>query len=84
MPRKGRLAVGADADIALVDLGERFELDERMLQQRHRLTPYLGHTFHGVVRRTIRRGETIFLDGVATAGSHGRLVRPARAKHRPT
>ena len=79
VPRKGRLEVGADADIVIVDLAASFNLTEQMLQQRHALTPYLGRTFHGVVRRTIRRGETIFVDGAVTARSHGRLVRPTDA-----
>jgi allantoinase len=76
LPRKGRLVVGADADMTLMDVASSFQLQEQTLQQRHPQTPYLGHTFRGVVRRTIRRGETIFRDGSVTARSGGRLVRP--------
>jgi allantoinase len=46
------------------------------LQQRHALSPYLGESFRGRVRRTIRRGETLFRDGQITASGGGRLVRP--------
>ena len=73
---KGSLAVGSDADLALVDLERRFTLAAGDLHQRHTLSPYLGSSFRGSVRRTIRRGETIFADGRITAASGGRLVRP--------
>ena len=80
MPRKGSIAVGCDADLVLVDLAASFTLGAGDLQQRHKTSPYVGHTFHGVIRRTLRRGETIFADGRITSRSAGRLVRPeARA-----
>jgi allantoinase len=77
---KGSLVPGNDADLALVDLATSFTLTAEDLLQRHRLSPYIGSNFRGVLRRTIRRGETIFLDGVITALSFGELVRPASAQ----
>jgi allantoinase len=74
---KGSLQPGMDADLALVDLDRQFTLTADDLHQRHPLTPYLGHTFRGAVRRTIRRGVTIFEDGRITATNGGNLVRPA-------
>ena len=74
---KGSLAVGNDADLALVDPDEPHTLRATDLHQRHKISPYLGATFRGRVRRTLRRGETIFLDGTITAHGGGRLVRPA-------
>jgi allantoinase len=47
------------------------------LQQRHAISPYIGASFRGVVRRTLRRGETIFADGSITARTKGALVRPS-------
>jgi len=75
--RKGQLAPGNDADLTLVDLSGSYTLSDRDLQQRHALSPYVGSAFRGVVRRTLRRGETIFRDGAITAQSSGRLVRPS-------
>jgi allantoinase len=75
--RKGGVAPGNDADLTLVDLGESHTLSDRDLHQRHALSPYVGSTFRGVVRRTLRRGETIFKDGAITAQSRGALVRPS-------
>ena len=73
---KGQLAAGFDADIVLVDLDESFTLDAAYLHQRHKTSPYVGHTFRGRVKRTIRRGETIFFDGRIIGDSRGRFVRP--------
>jgi allantoinase len=75
--RKGRLAPGNDADVTLVDLRESHTLEARDLQQRHAISPYIGSTFRGVVRRTVRRGETIFADGAITACTKGVLIRPS-------
>ena len=73
---KGSLVEGTDADLALVDLNGQFTLAPGDLHQRHPFSPYLGRSFRGRVRQTIRRGETIFRDGQISASSPGRLVRP--------
>jgi allantoinase len=74
---KGRIAVGMDADLALVDVSRSAQLRPQHLMQRHPMNnPYLGSTFRGCVERTIRRGETIFASGEIAARTHGRFVRP--------
>jgi len=78
IPRKGALRVGNDADIVLADLSASRPLLASDLLQRHPVSPYIGETFHGVIRRTIRRGDTIFLDGRIVAATPGRFVRPDR------
>jgi len=77
---KGGLLVGNDADLALVDLSARATLHQSDLLQRHPISPYIGRTFQGAVRETIRRGETIFKDGAITAHTVGKLVRPVPNK----
>jgi allantoinase len=72
---KGRLAVGCDADFTLVDLDAEHTVTRERLFQRHGLSPYLGETFRGVVRRTVLRGQTIFADGKSTGAPHGRMVK---------
>ena len=74
---KGALAKGLDADLALVDLWDYFELTRDMLLDRHKLSPYVGRTFRGKVVRTIVRGHTVFLDGKVVSKPIGRFVRPA-------
>jgi allantoinase len=78
LARKGAIAIGNDADIALADLAGSFTLSAADLQQRHKTSPYVGHRFRGVVRRTIRRGETIFQDGRITATTRGQFVAASR------
>jgi len=74
---KGGIAVGMDADLALVDVSRSTQLRPQQLMQRHPLiNPYLGSTFRGCVERTLRRGETIFASGEIVARTTGRFVRP--------
>jgi allantoinase len=73
---KGSLAQGNDADLVLVDLSDSSTLSAEDLHQRHLLSPYIGAKFRGVIRRTIRRGETIFQNRAITARHRGRFVRP--------
>lgn len=73
---KGQIEPGLEADLVLVDLGKSFTLGAGDLQQRHKMSPYIGSTFRGSVSRTIRRGETIFADGEIVAATKGRFVCP--------
>jgi allantoinase len=78
--RKGRLAVGYDADLVLIDSRDDYEITAEALQYRHRVSPYVGRRLHARVRRTIRRGQTVFADGRVLAERGGQLVRP---QHHP-
>ena len=78
LPGKGGIRLGGDADLALVDLAAMKPLDEGELLDRHRLSPYVGRPFRGVVQRTMLRGQTVFLDGSLVGGFRGAFLRPAR------
>ncbi|MGA2230051.1 MAG: allantoinase AllB [Tepidisphaeraceae bacterium] len=78
LPGKGQIAAGFDADFALVDVDTTYTLQRDQLLDRHRLSPYVGRTLRGVVRRTILRGQTTFCDGKIIGGARGRLVKPTR------
>jgi allantoinase len=78
-PHKGRLVVGADADLALVDLGEQFVLRSNDLLYRHRHSPYVGRRLLGRVVRTLVRGQTVFRDGEIVGAPIGRLLVPSVA-----
>lgn len=76
---KGRLEVGADADLALVDLQAKFTVRAEDLWYRHRQSPYVGRALTGRVVRTILRGNTIFDGGQVVSRPTGQLVKPAVA-----
>jgi allantoinase len=76
---KGAIAVGNDADFALVDLSCVHQVTRESLFQKHRLSPYVGVTFPGTVRRTILRGETVFMDGKIVRETRGRMVQTTYA-----
>ena len=59
---KGRIAVGADADLCVLADGESFVVDPAALQHRHPVTPYAGRTLTGVVRETWLAGRRVDLD----------------------
>jgi allantoinase len=69
--RKGRVAVGYDADFCVFAPDESFTVDQRDIRHRHRITPYTGRELDGVVRATFLRGEPT--DGTAP---RGQLLRP--------
>nr|WP_202455235.1 allantoinase AllB [Streptomyces sp. SID8367] len=78
--RKGAIAVGRDADFAVLAPEETFTVDPAELQHRNRVTAYAGKTLHGVVKSTWLRGERIVADGEFTAPQGKLLVRDERNK----
>lgn len=78
LPGKGRIEIGADADLVLVDLAASHKLTADELRYRHRISPFVGRTVRGDVRRTIVRGRTVFADGRIVEPPAGQFVRPQK------
>jgi allantoinase len=57
---KGRIAVGADADLALMELGGEHVLRAEELRYRHKLSPYIGRPLSARVVRTLLRGAEVY------------------------
>ena len=74
---KGRIAVGYDADFALVDLDKKYAMEAKDLFYKHKVSPYVGSSFQGAVVRTILRGTTVYLDGKIVSTPIGRHLRPS-------
>ena len=61
--RKGRIAAGYDADFVVFDPDREFTVTEDRLHYRHPVSPYMGETLRGVVKRTYQRGSPVFSEG---------------------
>lgn len=56
----GTLAVGANADIALIDLNEEWTVDPGKLHGKSKNTPFKGMTLTGRVKKTVLGGRLVF------------------------
>jgi dihydropyrimidinase len=65
-PRKGTIAVGADADIALWDPGREVTLSQSLLHHGADYTPYEGFKVKGWPVTTILRGRVVVDQGTLT------------------
>ena len=69
LPRKGRIAVGGDADFCVFAPDDTFVVDVAALHHKNPVTPYADRRLQGVVRSTWLRGRRV------TGGSpEGRLI----------
>ena len=82
LPAKGAIAVGYDADLALVEPDATWEIGPTTTWTKHRASPFEGVRVRGTVATTIRRGQVIFTaeGGPGDCGG-GRLVRPQAEGH---
>ena len=80
IPRKGRLAVGYDADLVLVDLGAHEVLRKEHLYYRHQHSPYVGKLLQGRVIRTLVRGIIVYQEGHFNPEARGQLLQPVWQK----
>lgn len=72
---KGRLAVGYDADVTVVDLKRRETIRNEWIASRCGWTPYDGVAVTGWPVGTIVRGRRVMWEGELTGPSGGRPVR---------
>jgi dihydroorotase len=72
---KGRIAVGYDADLTIVDLKRRETIRDNWVASRSKWTPYDGKTVTGWPVGTIIRGRRVMWDGELVARSGGEPLR---------
>ena len=72
-PRKGTIAVGSDADIAIWDPEKKVTLSNAMLHHNVDYTPYEGRTLTGWPVTVLSRGELVCHEG-ELLGAPGRGV----------
>jgi dihydroorotase-like cyclic amidohydrolase len=79
-PRKGSITVGADADLAIVDMEETRPVTTERLLSAQEYTPFEGMELTGWPVRTLLRGKTVFADGEPVGEPFGTyLKRPLAA-----
>ncbi|GAC1332192.1 MAG: dihydropyrimidinase [Beijerinckiaceae bacterium] len=84
-PRKGSIAIGADADIAIWDPDKQVTFADADVRDGAGYTPYVGREVRGWPTIVLRRGEVIVEDGkcLASPGSGQFLPREAGAAAEP-
>jgi len=75
--RKGAIAPGADADLAIWDPDAAFVVDAARLHHHHPVTPYAGLKLRGRVNTTILRGNIVFEAGELLSRTSGRMITSA-------
>jgi dihydropyrimidinase len=83
-PRKGTIAVGADADIAIWDPEKRQTITHDLLHEEVDFTPYEGVEIKGWPIKVYSRGELIVSDGEFVGESgRGEFLRRDRINVQP-
>jgi dihydroorotase len=73
--RKGRIAVGYDADLTVIDLKRRNTIDDRWIASRAAWTPYHGMAVTGWPVGTLGRGRRVMWDGELVTAASGAPLR---------
>jgi len=85
-PRKGSIAIGADADIAIWDPAREVTLADSLMHDLAGYTPYAGRTLRGWPVTVLSRGRMVVTDGkrIAEPGSGRFLARSGGEAAKPT
>jgi dihydroorotase len=70
-PRKGAIQSGSDADIAIVDLGCSWTIDDAKTQSRSKISPWHGRAVKGLPLHTLVRGRFVMRDRTLMADTRG-------------
>ncbi len=71
---KGRLAVGYDADLTLVDISKSYVFERSRVKSKCGWSPYEGETLTGSVEHVVLNGSLALRDGEAVGSPAGRML----------
>lgn len=69
--RKGKIAVGYDADLVVFNPEADVQIAENNLHTHHRISPYIGEQLRGKVLATYVRGNVVFENGEFSKKRYG-------------
>ncbi len=72
--RKGKIAVGYDADLVVWQPEEMFGVKTENIFHRHKITPYLGQQLFGKVKQTYVGGARVFEEGKMCNLNCGKVI----------
>ncbi len=75
-PKKGRIAVGADADFTVVDTKKEWTIDPAKFESKAKYSPFEGFKAKGAAVYTIVRGGVVMDHGHVDTRSKGEMQRP--------
>jgi allantoinase len=79
LQRKGDIANGNDADLAVRDPNAALRVEPSSLYHRHQLTPYMGRTLYRVVRATFLPGQKVYDSGQFPVSAARHVLRRGEA-----
>jgi len=74
-PRKGAIAIGSDADLAICDLNKTEPVVVDELHSAQDFTPFAGLRFTGWPIATVLRGQVVFRDGAVCGSPIGQFIK---------
>lgn len=75
-PKKGRIALGSDADFTIVDTKKEWRIDPARFVSKAKYSPFEGFRAKGAAVYTIVRGGVVMDDGHIETQSRGEMQRP--------
>ncbi|XP_056420671.1 allantoinase, mitochondrial-like isoform X1 [Hyla sarda] len=72
--RKGAIKIGYDADLVIWDPDSEFQVQEKNIYHKNKLTPYLGFLLWGHVVATVIQGNLVYYKGKHVPKPTGELI----------
>jgi allantoinase len=71
---KGKIEKDFDADLVFWNPEKKFTVEEKNIQHRHKITPYLNRELFGVVEQTYIGGKKVFDKGSFINLNEGKIL----------